>query len=120
MMDFPFSSQQPAIRFWAVTSSMVLGLLVVLAGASLMLASTLREVHGEIWTYPITRTLGLGSVSFVWLAYMASLIVLLGYEDTTRRRSLVFLTFLASSAFLWFVLWNIGLPFHFNGTASMM
>ena len=107
------------IRFVGVASSVMVGLLVVLAGASLMLASSLREVHGDIWPYPIAQTVGLGSIAVTWMIYMASMILLLGYEDAAWRRGIVGILFLGCCGFLVFVVWNIGLPFHFTGTQSI-
>ena len=119
-MDIPFASQQVVVRLWAVASALIVGLLVVLAGGSLMLAASLEEAYDWLWHYPVTGYFGLGSVLLVWLIYIGSLILLLGYEDTEWRRIVVILLFLACCGFLCFLLWNIGLPFHFNGMQSVM
>jgi len=118
-MDLPFASQRPAVKFWAVLTSIVIGVLVILSGVSLMLAERMDSIDYDARNYLVTSHFGLGVVSAVWLVHAGLLVSLLGYGESRRRQLLAVVLFAICAGFLVFVLIGVGLPFQYNGMSVM-
>lgn len=86
-MNNPFTSEEPTIRFWAVVSSIILSVTLVLAGSAYLICERMVADYGTEVSrlFIFASKTGITGLALSWAVYMATLVLLLGYEKSDKR-----------------------------------
>lgn len=116
------SSQSPAVKFFAVFSTIVISLLAVTSGAALLgmqqVASYYDMAVPRIFEH--ASSLGLTAVIAAWVLHLGGLVVLLGYPSSEARSWLSYGTTVSCGLYLLFVLMASLAVFPMCGTQTLM
>jgi hypothetical protein len=122
MQSLQWHGQHPLAKWFAITSSIGIALLAILAGTMLLGADRMTSAYElpTSSTFDWLATFGLACVFVAWALHMAAMLVLLGYNHTENRTlASVSMTVLAAM-FLLFVAGSSLSVIPWCGMKSMM
>jgi len=121
-MNALLDSQTPAIKFFAVISTIVISLLAVTSGAALLGMQQFAAYYDSAVPkiFELAVSLGLTAVIAAWVLHLGGLMVLLGYPYSEARFWVGYGATLICGLYLLFVLMASLAVFPMCGTQSLM
>lgn len=122
MNSFEWQGQSPLAKWFAITSTILVALLAILAGTTLLGAERITGSY-DIDTsafFDWLKTYGFASVIFAWVLHMASMLLLMGYVHNENRTITSLVMTGAVVFYLLFVVSSSMLALPMSGMKSMM
>ena len=121
-MNALLASQNPAVKFFAVFSTIVISLLAVIAGAAVLGMQQLTAYYDMTLPriFEHASSLGLTAVIVAWVVHLGGLMVLLGYPPNETRCWVSGGATFSCGLYLLFVLMSCLAAFPMCGMKSLM